>query len=68
MSVRLILDKTLKDKGITRYYVHKQTGINYQIVDNYYKNRVSRYDAYVLDKICKCINCDISDLIEYKED
>ena len=42
------------------------SGIKFQIIDNYYKNKVVRYDSDVLDRICKALNCDISDLIEYK--
>ena len=45
----------------------KRTGIQYQIIDNYYKNKVKRYDSDVLDRICNAIGCQISDLIEYKK-
>ena len=65
MAVRLSLDKIMNDLGISRYEAAKRTGIRYQIIDNYYKNRVIRYDSYILDKLCQCLDCDISDLIEY---
>ncbi|MBR4910203.1 MAG: helix-turn-helix transcriptional regulator [Clostridia bacterium] len=42
----------------------KRTEIQYQIIDNYYKNKVVRYDSYVLERICSSLNCDISDIIE----
>ena len=64
--IRLTLDRYLDENGITRYEVAKRTGIQFQIVDNYYKNKVIRYDSDVLDRICNALNCDISDLIEYK--
>lgn len=67
MAVRLVLDRTLAKYGITRYELAKQTGIRYQIIDNYFKNKVVRYDSYVLDKICKCLKCNISDLIIFEE-
>ena len=63
MAVKLTLDKTLNKLGITRYELAKRTGISYQIIDNYYKNKVTRYDSYLLDKICVSLECDISDLI-----
>lgn len=63
--VKLTLDKYLDTKGITRYEVAKRTGIKFQIIDNYYKNKVVRYDSYVLDKICTAIGCKISDIIEH---
>ena len=66
--IRIILKETLNKMNISRYELAKRTGIQYQIIDNYYKNKVVRYDSYVLNKICTCLNCDISDIIEYTED
>ena len=34
-------------------------------VDNYYKNKVMRYDSYIHDRICSELSCDISDVISY---
>lgn len=66
--IKLTLDKYLNLHNITRYEVAKRTGIKFQIIDNYYKNRVVRYDSYVLDKICSAIDCDISDIIEFQKE
>ena len=66
--ITLTLDKLLSEKHITRYELAKRTGIKFQIIDNYYKNRVVRYDSYVLDTICSALDCDISDIIDYKID
>ena len=63
--IRLTIDKYLDAHGITRYELSKRTGIRFQIIDNYYKNKVVRYDSEVLNKICAALDCDISDLIEY---
>ena len=65
--IRLTLDKALEKASMTRYELAKQTGIRYQIIDNYYKNKVIRYDSYVLDKLCGALNCSIDDIIEYKK-
>lgn len=65
--IRLSLDKALEKYGLTRYELAKRTGIQYQIIDNYYKNRVKRYDSYVLERICDAMDCTISDIIEYKK-
>ncbi len=64
--VRLTLDEKLKQQGISRYKLAKATGIQYQIIDKYYKNNVTRYDSYVLDRICTVLNCNIDELIEFK--
>ncbi len=63
--IKLCLDKTLKSKKISRYELAKRTGIRYPIIDNYYKNKVIRYDSYVLDRICLALDCEINDIIEF---
>ncbi len=67
-TIRLRLDKTLKQLNMSRYELAKQTGIRYQIIDNYYKNSVIRYDSYILGKICTVLNCEIGDLLEKNEE
>ncbi|MBQ9976852.1 MAG: helix-turn-helix transcriptional regulator [Clostridia bacterium] len=66
--VRLKLKEYLDLIGTTRYDLSVKSGIQYQIIDKYYKNKVVRYDSYVLDRICYTLDCDISDIIEYKKD
>ncbi len=68
ISVRLTVDKILKDKDISRYELAKRTGIQYHIIDNYYKNKVVRYDSYILARMCEALSCDVSDLIELTEE
>lgn len=65
--VRISLDRILTQKEISRYELAKRTGIQYQIIDNYYKNRVKRFDSYVLDRICLALDCEITDIIEYRK-
>ena len=65
--IKLTLDIVLKKANISRYELAKRTGIQYQIIDKYYKNNVKRYDSYVLERICDALNCQISDIIEYKK-
>lgn len=66
--VKLKLDKLLLQKNITRYELAKRTEIRYPVIDKYFKNKVVRYDSFVLDKMCEALNCSISDLIEYTQD
>jgi len=63
--VRLTIDKYLKKCGITRYELAKRTEVKFQTIDRYYKNRVTRYDSYILDRICAALDCSLSDIIEY---
>lgn len=66
--VKLTLDSYLQKLGITRYEVAKRSGLVYQTIDDYYKNKVVRYDSYVLDKICAALDCDISDIVSFEKD
>ena len=63
--IRLTIDKMLEKRSITRYELAKRTEIKFQTIDRYYKNRVIRYDSYILDRICKVLECNVSDIIEY---
>ena len=65
--IRICLDKALDKFNISRYELSKRTGIQYQIIDNYYKNKVKRYDSYVLERICCALNCSIDDVIEIEK-
>ena len=46
----------------------ERTGIQYHIVDNYYKNKVVRYDSYILLRICTVLDCGIEELIEISDE
>lgn len=63
--IRISLDKALIKYKVSRYELAKRTGIQYQIIDNYYKNKVKRYDSFVLERICIALDCDIKDIIEF---
>ncbi len=65
--IKICLDKTLKELNVTRYELSKRTGIQYQIIDNYYKNKVKRYDCHILERICAALNCDIGDVIKIEK-
>ncbi len=66
--INLVLENAMRKKNITRYELAKRTGIQYQIIDKYYKNKVVRYDSFVLDRICTALDCNIEDVIEFKKE
>jgi len=63
--VKLTIDRYLEKRGITRYELAKRTEVKFQTIDRYYKNRVVRYDSYILDRICSALECNLCDIIEY---
>ena len=66
--LRLTIDKYLNKCGMTRYELAKRTEVKFQTIDRYYKNRVVRYDSYILDRICAVLDCSPGDIIEYVKD
>ena len=66
--VKLTLKQRLDEREISRYELAKRTGIQYQIIDKYYKNKVKRYDSFVLDRICAALDCGVGDILEYRKD
>ena len=64
--IRLTLQEYLDKHHITRYALSQQTGIRYHIIDKYYKNKIVRYDGYVLDKICSVLGCRIEDILTHE--
>ena len=66
--VKLTLKQRLDEREISRYELAKRTGIQYQIIDKYYKNNVKRYDSFVLDRICAALDCGVGDILEYRKD
>ena len=65
--VKLTLESMLEKHNISRYELAKRTGIRYHIIDNYYKNKVTRYDSFILDKICLALDCKIEDIIRFEK-
>ena len=65
-QVKLALNKYLDSHKITRYKLSEDTGIRYDTIDKYYKNKLQRYDSFILSKICAALDCDVCDIIEYK--
>ncbi len=66
--IRITLDSALNKYNISRYELAKRTGIRYHIIDNYYKNKVIRYDSFILNKICTALDCKIDDIIKFEKE
>ncbi len=66
--IRLCLQELLAERKVSRYELAKRTGIQYQIIDNYFKNKVKRYDSYVLERICIALDCDVRDIVRLEKE
>ncbi len=63
-SIRIALDKVLKEKGKTRYWLSQETGLHYKTIDSYYKNTIRRYEADSILKMCIALKCQAGDIIK----
>ena len=61
------LQEILEKRGKTRYWLANQTGIHYKTIDSYYKNKVRRYEADSILKICLALECQVGDIIKIKQ-
>ena len=66
--IRICLQELLAERKVSRYELAKRTGIQYQIIDNYFKNKVKRYDSYVLERICIALNCEVGDIVKFQKE
>ena len=41
----------------------KRTGIQYHVIDGYYKNNVFRLDGYNLGRIIEALDCQLTDIL-----
>ena len=65
--VEITLNDALAKHQMSRYELAKRSGIQYHIIDKYYKNKVVRYDSFVLDRICTVLDCRIEDILTFRK-
>ena len=68
MSVHCRLSTILGVKRIKMAELVRMTGVSKTTINAMYHDKVQKIDYGVLDRICKALDCTISDLIEYVPD
>lgn len=63
VNLKHIIDK----KGISRSKLSKMVAINYDLVNRYYNNKVTRVDLDVIARFCYVLKCDVNDILKYSE-
>lgn len=62
----LLAEKSAKEKRrIPISEVAEKTGITWKTLQQWSNNTVTRFDAPVIEALCKYFGCKIGDLIEY---
>jgi len=59
------LDKLLKEKGLNKYKLSHKAEMNWNQINNYCNNEITRLDTLVLCKLCTVLECDIHDLLVF---
>ncbi len=68
MRTLIVFDKlwiTMKQKGISQYKLIKQYGISSGQLDRLRKN--GNVNSYTLNMLCEILDCNLSDIAEYKK-
>ena len=66
--IYLNLNSILGEKRIKMSELSVMSGVNKNTILAMYHNKQRRVDLEVLDKICKALNCDVTDIIKFKQD
>ncbi len=65
-KINIRLKELLNEKGVSRNKLCNMMGTNYDLITRYYNNTVSRVDLEIIAKICFVLDCNITDVLEYK--
>lgn len=66
-KIEFKIKETMKKKNITRNKLSVLSGTDYNVINRYYNNDITRLDLDVLARICYVLDCSVSDIIEYKK-
>lgn len=66
-EINIKLDALLNDRNISTYELSTKSNIRFQTVQSLRENKSTRINFNILAKLCYTLNCQVEDLIEYKE-
>lgn len=64
--ILLAIKETRDGREYTYDDIYNETGISPRTLAGYKQNRVNRFDAATLLKVCEFLDCDIGDLLTVK--
>jgi putative transcriptional regulator len=66
--IKIHLSKLLGERKMKQIDLIRKTGIRNEAINSYFHEYAINFKIEHMNKICKALNCKISDLIEYMPD
>ena len=63
--IEIRLKELLEKKGFSKNKLCHKAEMNWQQIDNYCSNNITRLDIFVLCKLCTVLECEIQDLLVF---
>lgn len=64
--IKFKIKELLEKNKMSRYKLEQYTSLSYRRINDYYFNRVEFIKVEELEELCKLFNCEIQDIIEFK--
>jgi len=61
------LDNILKDKNISINKISRDTNTDFKVIKRLITGELVKIDIFVLARICDYLDCNIEDIVEYKQ-
>ena len=66
--IRVRLEDLLREKGKSRYWLAKQTGLTPLTITKLFRGETNGIDFPTLNAICKALNCQTSEVIKFENE
>ena len=62
------LSRLMGEQRLSIQELARRSGVSYGTVFDFYHDRLKRFDADVLSRLCAALNCTVGDILEYQPD
>lgn len=66
-KVDIRLKELLAEKNVSRNKLSTMIATNYDLVNRYYNNKVIRIDLDIIARMCYVLNCEVGDILVYRD-
>ncbi len=66
-KIDINLKKMIEKRGISRSKLSTMVAMNYDLINRYYNNKVTRVDLDVISRFCYVLKCEVNDILKYEE-